>query len=64
MNIVLRYIILVWLLTATLEAFLAGNRGVALPAAIFSGIIFLVCAGLYVFVDRVDSEVRKARSIE
>jgi hypothetical protein len=29
-----------------------------LSAAIFSGVIFLICLGLYAFVDRVDSEVR------
>jgi len=33
-------------------------RAAALPAAIFSGVMFLICLGLYAFVDRVDSEVR------
>ncbi len=49
----------IWLLTATLEAYLAGNHGAAPPAAVFSGIIFAVCVGLYVFVERVDAEVRR-----
>ena len=51
-------IVQIWLLSATLEAFLNGNRRSALPAAIFSGLMFLICLGLYVFVDRIDSEVR------
>ncbi len=51
-------IVQIWLLSAALESFLAGNHGSALPAAIFSGVMFLMCLGLYFFVDRVDSEVR------
>ena len=51
-------IVQIWLLSAALESFLAGKRGSALPAAIFSGVMFLICFGLYRFVDRVDSNVR------
>jgi hypothetical protein len=51
-------IVQVWLLSAALESFLAGNHHSALPAAIFSGVMFLICLGLHLFVDRVDSEVR------
>src|SRR5512135_2395589 len=51
-------IVQIWLLSATLESFLAGNPRTALPAAVFSGLMFLICIGLYVFVDRVDKEVR------
>ncbi len=51
-------IVQIWLLSAALESFLGGNRHTALPAAIFSGVMFLICLGLYAFVDRVDSEVR------
>ena len=50
----------IWLLSAALESFLGGNRHTALPAAIFSGVMFLICLGLYAFVDRVDSEVRSS----
>lgn len=50
-------IVQIWLLSAALESFLAGNRKAALPAAVFSGMMFLICLGLYAFVDRVDSEV-------
>jgi len=53
-------IVQVWLLSATLESFLAGNRGSAPPAAIFSGLMFLICFGLYRFVDSIDSDVRNS----
>jgi predicted Co/Zn/Cd cation transporter (cation efflux family) len=53
-------IVQIWLLSAALESFLAGNRHSALPAAVFSGVMFLICLGLYLFVDRVDSEVRRS----
>jgi hypothetical protein len=53
-------IVQIWLLSAALEAFLAGKRSSSLPAAIFSGIMFLICFGLYLFVDRVDADVRNS----
>ena len=53
-------IVQIWLLSAALESFLAGKRGSALPAAVFSGLMFLICFGLYLFVHRVDSEVRNS----
>ena len=53
-------IVQIWLLSAALESFLAGKRSSALPAAVFSGLMFLICLGLYLFVDRVDSDVRKS----
>jgi len=55
-------IVQIWLLSAALEAFLGGKRSSALPAAIFSGLMFLVCFGLYLFVDRVDLDVRNSSS--
>ena len=55
-------IVQIWLLSAALESFLAGHRHTALPAAIFSGAMFLICVGLYAFVDRVDSKVRRSGS--
>ena len=51
-------IVQIWLLSAALESFLSGKHNTALPAAIFSGVMFLICVGLYLFVDRVDSDVR------
>ena len=56
--IVLLVIVQIWLLSASLEAFLAGHMEVALPAAIFSGLLFACCVALTVFVGRVDSESR------
>ncbi len=57
--IVVLLMVQIWLLSATLESYLAGHREAALPGAILSGILFLACVALYIFVDRVDSEVRK-----
>ena len=49
-------IVQIWLLSATLESYLAGHPDAALPGAVISGILFLAAMGLYVFVDRVDSD--------
>lgn len=57
--IVLLLIVQIWLLSATLESFLAGHRDAAIPGAIISGVLFLVCLALYLFVVRIDAEVRK-----
>ena len=52
-------IVQIWLLNATLEAFLAGHKGAVLPAAIFSGLVFSGCLALDLLVTRVDQESRK-----
>ncbi len=57
--IVILLIVQIWLLSATLESYLAGHGEVVLPAAIISALLFLICLGLYLFVDRVDAEVRR-----
>jgi predicted Co/Zn/Cd cation transporter (cation efflux family) len=57
--IVLLLIVQVWLLTATLDAFLAGHRDVAIPGAVVSGLLFLGCFGLYLFVIRLERVARK-----
>jgi hypothetical protein len=57
--IVVLLIVQIWLLSATLESYLAGHRDAAVPGAIISGILFLTCLALYLFVNRIDSEVRK-----
>jgi hypothetical protein len=49
----------IWLLTATLESFLAGHRETVVPAALISGLLFLACMGIYLLVDRLDRETRK-----
>jgi Cu/Ag efflux pump CusA len=49
----------IWLLTSTLESFLAGHRETAVPAALISGLLFLASMGIYLLVDRLDREARK-----
>jgi len=51
-------IVQMWLLTATLESHLAGHPEPILPAAIISGVLFAACGGLYIFIRRIDVEVR------
>jgi hypothetical protein len=57
-------IVQMWLLTATLESYLAGHREVVPFAAIISGVLFLICAGLYLFVRSIDAEARDIRDAE
>ena len=57
--IIVLLIVQIWLLSATLETYLAGHREAAVPGAILSTILFAACFALYCFVDRIDSEVRK-----
>ena len=52
--IVVLLIVQIWLLTATLEAYLAGHHDAALPGALISGILFGACLSLYLFVQRLD----------
>jgi hypothetical protein len=57
--IVILLIVQMWLLSATLEAYLAGHREAALPGAVISGLLFAACLALYFFVERVDAERRE-----
>jgi hypothetical protein len=52
-------VVQMWLLTATLETYLAGHHEAAVPGAIVSALLFAACVGLYLFVLRVDAEVRR-----
>lgn len=52
--IILLLMVQVWLLSATLDAYLAGHTDAALPGAICSGCIFAATAGLYWFVQHLD----------
>jgi hypothetical protein len=52
--VILVLMVQMWLLTATLEAYLAGHRGVAVPALLSSAALFGVCGFLYRLVLRVD----------
>jgi hypothetical protein len=54
-------VVQMWLLTSALEAFLAGHSETALPAALISAGIFAACFCLYLFVNRVDAEVRSVQ---
>ena len=53
-------VVQMWLLTATLESYLAGHHGAALPAAVLSAILFAACAALYLFIGSVDRASRRA----
>ena len=57
--IVILLIVQIWLLSATLAAYLAGHRGAVLPAAVVSGLIFAGCAALYWFVEGIDRRSRR-----
>lgn len=52
--VILVLMIQMWLLTATLESYLAGHRAVAMPAFLSSIVLFAVCAFLYRMVLRID----------
>ena len=53
--LILLLMVQVWLLSATLDAFLAGHNDAALPGAICSGMILAAAVGLFWFVKRIDS---------
>lgn len=62
--IVLLLVVQMWLLTATLESFLAGHHEASLSGAILSAILFSACGALYLFVDRMDRKSRDDRGIK
>lgn len=47
-------VVQMWLLTATLEAFLAGHDDAAIPGAILSGLLFAASFGLYRSIVTID----------
>jgi hypothetical protein len=47
-----------WVLGASLEAYLAGHRGSAIAGAIASTALFAGAVGLYAFLHRVDRDAR------
>ena len=57
--IVILLMVQMWLLSAALEALLAGHRETALPAAFISGVIFSACCVLFLFIDKIDADVRE-----
>ncbi len=52
--ILILLIVQIWLVSATLNSYLAGYDEAVLPGAIISGILFLGCVGLYRFVTGVE----------
>ena len=62
--IVVLLMVQIWLLSATLDAYLSGHGEVALPGAIISGLIFAASAGLYFFVRRIESGARNTLEAE
>jgi hypothetical protein len=57
--IVIMLVVQIWLLSATLESFLAGYTSAALPGAIASGLLCAACFAGYRFIARIDREVRE-----
>lgn len=57
--IVILLIVQIWLLSATLDSFLAGRHGVAIPGVAVSAVIFMTCFTLYLFVVRIDRTSRR-----
>jgi len=52
-------VVQMWLVTATLESYLAGHGDAALPGAVFSALLFCGAVALHRFVVRVDRESRR-----
>lgn len=53
-------IIQIWLVSAALEALLSNDRGVLLPAALASLVIFAVNGGLLLHAVRFDRDLRRS----
>ena len=56
--IVVLLMVQIWLLSATLDSYLANRQGAVVPAAAISAVVFLFCFGLYLFVERIDRDIR------
>ncbi len=54
-------IVQMWLLTATLESYLAGHHDVVIPGLAGSAVLVAACLALYAFVRRVDRDIRRLR---
>ena len=60
--IIILLVVQMWLLTATLESYLAGHKETAVAGVVISAILFLACGGLYLFVGRGRSRAALRRS--
>lgn len=56
--LVILLVVQIWLLSATLDSYLAGHTETALPGAIVSGLLCAACFAMYGFVLRVDRDAR------
>jgi hypothetical protein len=56
--IVILLMVQIWLLSATLDAYLAGHPEVALPGALVSGLLFAASGALYLFVNRLEASAK------
>lgn len=57
--VILLLIVQMWLLTATLESYLAGHHEAALPGVLISGGLFAACFALYRLVRSLDRTPEK-----
>lgn len=62
--VILVLMVQMWLLTATLESYLAGHHDVALPGLLLSIVLFAVCAFLYGLVLRIDRMKEREQASE
>ena len=62
--IVIILIIQIWLLSATLDAYLSGHTDAAIPGAIVSGLLFAGCGALYWFVDRLEDRIERPDTVD
>jgi hypothetical protein len=62
--IIVLLIVQIWLLSATLESYLAGHHVAAIPGAIISALLFVACLTLYRFVNRIDVESGSAPTVK
>ena len=57
--LVILLMIQMWLLSATLDNYLAGHPESVMPSAIISGVICATCFALYSFVRKIDRSARE-----
>ena len=59
--LVILLVLQVWLLSASVELWLAGHHDVAIPAAAVSGLLFACGAGLMMLMRRTERRARSTR---
>ena len=53
-------VVQMWLLTASLEAYLAGHYDVAVPAAVISAVLFVSSFALYRFIESINRSTNRS----